>query len=235
MTLTNYFCATDSAGYPALVFARPELYDLLISKIPPEKIFMNKKILSMEQNALGVMIRCHDGSNHHGDILVGADGAYSGVRQGLYKNLAKKKLLPKTDSEDLELGYIVMVGVTDPLDENKYPELKDTHTHFRQVLGDKCIALAIRCCHKQVKKLSERIFRNMMFNYMPAFLRVRHYAKAASYQPQASFLPTIPPRGTGPVEPQMQSKRYRKELEKKKAGALLETVESNETVPVQSQ
>ncbi|KAF9948642.1 hypothetical protein BGZ70_002138 [Mortierella alpina] len=368
----------EVAGYPAVVFARPQLYDLLISKIPPKKIIMNKKILSLEQNTLGVMIRCADGSNHHGDILVGADGAYSGVRQGLYKNLTKKKLLPKSDNEDLDLGYVVMVGVTDPLDEDKYPELKDAHTHFRQVLGDKNIAwqsisvpgnkicwrlgaqleseearaqmlrnsewgpeaneamiqqfydlpcpfggkmgdmidatpkeriskvyleeklfetwyhgrtvLIGDACHKMLpqagqgainamqdavilanclydmgepnvtnikaafqqyydlryphaktqfanskfmaklmsgQKLSERIFRNLMFNYMPAFLRVRHYAKAASYQPQASFLPTIPPRGTGPVEPQMPSKRYAEELKQKEAGAPPELAVSN--------
>ncbi|KAF9570595.1 hypothetical protein EC968_001670 [Mortierella alpina] len=375
----------DVAGYPALVFARPDLYNILISKIPSEKVFMNKKILSMEQNTLGVMIRCQDGSSHHGDILVGADGAYSGVRQGLYKNMIKKKLLPKSDTEDLELGYIVMVGVTEPLDESKYPELQDTHTHFRQVLGDKsmawqsisvpgnkiCWRLGVQleseearaqmlrnsewgpeaneamiqqfydlpcpfggrmgdmidatpkdriskvyleeklfetwyhgrtvligdACHKMLpqagqgainamqdavilanclydmgepsvtnikaafqqyydlrypraktqfanskfmaklmsgQKLSERIFRNMMFNYMPAFLRVRHYAKAASYQPQASFLPIIPPRGTGPVEPQMLSKRYAIEREKKPE-APLEATKSNATIPVQSE
>ncbi len=75
----------------------------------------------------------------------------------------------------------------------------------------------------------------MMFNYMPAFLRVRHYAKAASYQPQASFLPTIPPRGTGPVEPQMQSKRYAEEMKKKEVVPSLEISGSNATVPVQSE
>ena len=126
----------------------------------------------MEQNALGVMIRCNDGSTHHGDILVGADGAYSGVRQGLYKNLTKKKLLPKTDSEDLELGYIVMVGVTDPLDDNKYPELKDTHTHFRQVLGDKSIAVSFGSGAK----------RNLNgFSHVAAFFLHRLFFTACGY------------------------------------------------------
>ncbi|KAF9183701.1 hypothetical protein BGZ51_003850 [Haplosporangium sp. Z 767] len=122
------------AGYPSLVFARPDLYELLLAKVPAEKMVMGKKVIALEQNESGAMIRCSDGSTYHGDILVGADGAYSAVRQSLYKRMEKKKELPKSDSENLALGYIAMVGTTRPLDPIKYPQLKDPECHFAQVI-----------------------------------------------------------------------------------------------------
>ncbi|KAG0266143.1 hypothetical protein BG011_003130 [Mortierella polycephala] len=122
------------AGYPALVFARPDLYNLLLAKVPAEKMVMGKKVIALEQSESGAMIRCSDGSTYHGDILVGADGAYSAVRQSLYKHMEKKKELPKSDSENLALGYISMVGTTGSLDPLKYPQLKDPECHFAQVI-----------------------------------------------------------------------------------------------------
>ncbi|KAG9322412.1 hypothetical protein KVV02_003738 [Mortierella alpina] len=58
--------------------------------------------------------------------------------------------------------------------------------------------------------------RNIMFNYLPSWAASRHFIKAAAYRPQASFLPQVPPRGTGEVLPQMPSKRYAAEQEKAK-------------------
>lgn len=65
-------------GYDRMVFSRPELYNLLIARVASEKIHYNKKVMSIEQNQDGAMIRCSDGTIYYGDILVGADGAYSG-------------------------------------------------------------------------------------------------------------------------------------------------------------
>ncbi|KAF9985652.1 hypothetical protein BGZ75_002698 [Mortierella antarctica] len=352
------------AGYPGIIFARPEFYDLLRSKIPADKVHMRKKILSIEQNQFGVMIRCSDNTTYHGDILVGADGAYSGVRQALYKTLEKKNQLPKADSDGLQAGYLAMVGVSTPQDPDKYPELKDETAHFRQIVGEQriswyaatisenriCWRLTIQldsgdakaqmfrnsewgpesnaamieefyhlacpfggkmgdiidatpkdrislvsyeqklfetwfdgrtcligdACHKMLPQggqgainamqdaviltnclyemgeptveniraafqtyynhrfpwakkhvetsdmlmklmsgqtFTERLMRNIMFNYLPSWMASRHFIKAAAYRPQASFLPQVPPRGTGEVLPQMPSKRYAAEQE----------------------
>ncbi|KAG0347022.1 hypothetical protein BG005_000410, partial [Podila minutissima] len=122
-------------GYKALFFSRPDLYDFMLSKIPPAKMFMGKKIMSILQNDEGVMIRCADNTHYHGDILIGADGAYSGVRQSLYKQLDDQGLLPSVDKEDMTVGYICMVGTTGPLDPEKYPALKDSRCHFTTILG----------------------------------------------------------------------------------------------------
>jgi len=80
------------------------------------------------------MIRCADGTSYHGDILVGADGAYSSIRQSMYKNLQKQNLLPISDTKELSKGYVTTVGTTDPLDPEKYPIVKNTACNFTQVL-----------------------------------------------------------------------------------------------------
>ncbi|KAF9405557.1 hypothetical protein BGZ94_003480 [Podila epigama] len=126
----------EITGYDTYLFARPEFYDLLLSKIPPSRVYMSKKIKSIQQNNEGVMIRCIDGSNYHGDILVGADGAYSAVRQSLYKQLDQQGKLPAEDKEDMSLPYLSLVGTTGPLDPEKYPVLKDHHCHFSTVVAD---------------------------------------------------------------------------------------------------
>lgn len=75
---------------------------------------------------------------------MGADGAYSGVRQSLYKQLQEKGILPKPDLEKLSIGYVSMVGVATPKSPEKYPQLKDKVCHFSQVLGQD--SRSVRAC-----------------------------------------------------------------------------------------
>ncbi|KAI7826867.1 hypothetical protein BC939DRAFT_475558 [Gamsiella multidivaricata] len=103
--------------------------------LPPHKIHMSKKVLAMQEVDEGVKIRCSDNSSFVGDILVGADGAYSGVRQSLYKQLAREKLLPKNDEGELSMRYICLVGTTEFLDPEKHPYLMDEFSHFEIVLA----------------------------------------------------------------------------------------------------
>ncbi|KAG0262253.1 hypothetical protein BG011_000159 [Mortierella polycephala] len=122
-------------GYPLLLFPRPDLYALLFSQIPAERISLGAKVTSVDQNDSGVTITLQDGTQDQGDILIGADGAYSAVRQGLYKQLESKGLLPDSDKENLHMGHVCMVGTTGPLDPAKYPVLKEETSHFHRVLG----------------------------------------------------------------------------------------------------
>lgn len=71
-----------------------------------------------------------------GDILVGADGAYSSVRKGLYESLKKEGRLPESDHEDLKFRCICLVGQTEPLDLEDYSQLKDPQYPFYTTIGD---------------------------------------------------------------------------------------------------
>ncbi|KAF9377430.1 hypothetical protein CPB97_010207 [Podila verticillata] len=123
-------------GAEEYLVSRPDLYDLFLRQVPKENIHMGKKVLNFEQNDLGVMIRCNDNTSYHGDILVGADGAYSAVRQHLYKVLKGKKLLPSVDEGDLPFDCICLVGQTEVLDPEDFPDMKLPHSKFNSVLGD---------------------------------------------------------------------------------------------------
>ncbi|KAF9101918.1 hypothetical protein BGX27_011278 [Mortierella sp. AM989] len=122
-------------GYDNVLFARPKFHELLLKQIPVDKISFNKKIVKTEEKDGKTIIQCSDNSIYDGDILVGADGAYSGVRQSLYKRLNEKGVLPEADLEDLAIGYIGMLGIATPKNPEKYPQLKDEATHCTSVIG----------------------------------------------------------------------------------------------------
>lgn len=131
-------------GYERILFARPMLYDMLFNKIPKEKLHMAKKVLSFQQNHEGVMLRFSDNTTVHGDILVGADGAHSSVRQHLYKTLDKLGLLPKSDTKQMNKGYISLVGTTVELDPKDYPGMLEEDSESNLIIGDKKTPYTVR-------------------------------------------------------------------------------------------
>ncbi|KAG0366223.1 hypothetical protein BC939DRAFT_437188 [Gamsiella multidivaricata] len=356
-------------GYHSFIMARPDLHTLLLSHVPAHKVHFGKRVLSISQDDdHGVLIRTSDGKTHEGDILIGCDGAYSGVRQSLYKNLAAEGLLPASDGEDMKVCHMSILGTTEHVDPKQIPAVAEelsrcdaiigynkphtwryfavpgdricwrvdvqldsktfTHTdafknsewgseasgsieddwrafrvpiggtigdlinltpqesvskvmleeklyttwyHSRTVLmGDAChkmlpnagrgavnamldaviLANAIyeiaddatpenilaafkgyykeRYAHAKTdlessqfaarllagQSWTDAILRKVLFNFMPTSLQRKTYEKTLSYRPQASFLPKIPNRGTGPVVAQKESKRYEREQAK---------------------
>ncbi|KAG9073173.1 hypothetical protein KI688_000960 [Linnemannia hyalina] len=139
LTTVHFAQMAAMTGYPIRIFSRPKLFDLLLSRLPAHKIHLGKKIVdvtqdSEEDGAGGVTIHCADETTYSGDILVGADGAYSAVRRSIYKQANADEKLPAQDLENLNLGYVTMVGTTDPLDQEVFPEVKEnTCLHFRTV------------------------------------------------------------------------------------------------------
>ncbi|KAG0022223.1 hypothetical protein BGZ80_000736 [Entomortierella chlamydospora] len=131
ITIENF---KQLVGYEFAVCQRSKLYDLLLSRVPDNKIHFGKRVVSLLQNKEGVMVRLHDGATVHGDILVGADGAYSAVRQHLYKQLSNMGKLPKSDSKPITKGFFCMAGITNPLDPQKIPDLKDEFCHCDTII-----------------------------------------------------------------------------------------------------
>ncbi|KAG0048624.1 hypothetical protein BGZ83_006443 [Gryganskiella cystojenkinii] len=132
-------------GYESILFTRPALFHLLLSKVPAHKILLSKRVLKIEDSSHGgdldddnvgvVRVTCSDNSVYTAEIVVGADGTYSAVRQNIYKELEEVNKLPKSDKEPLKAGFTCMVGITNALDPEKYPELNDDIAHFRAVIG----------------------------------------------------------------------------------------------------
>ncbi|KAF9300973.1 hypothetical protein BGZ74_007294 [Mortierella antarctica] len=136
------FFLLDSSEHPQYcgateqIVARPDLHDLLLRQVPRENIHMSKKVIAFEQNDEGVTIHCSDDSIYHGDILVGADGAHSAVREHLFQVLLDKGMLPSVDDGDLPFDCVCLVGQTEVLDPEDFPEMKLPNSKFNSILAD---------------------------------------------------------------------------------------------------
>ncbi|KAF9210710.1 hypothetical protein BGZ59_009069 [Podila verticillata] len=113
----------EFGGHYNYIVSRPLLYDMLLRLIPAQKLHFGKRVLSISQGEHGVLIRTSDNMTHEGDILVGADGAYSAVRQSLYGQLKRDNKLPSGDDQPLPFTCVALVGQTYPLNVNKFPEV----------------------------------------------------------------------------------------------------------------
>ncbi|KAF8946744.1 hypothetical protein BGZ47_011488 [Haplosporangium gracile] len=131
----DFLPAEEFSGYPSYIIARPLLYELFLSKVPVHKILFGKRVLTIVEEDDKVKIQTADNVVYEGDILVGADGAYSAVRQQLYNRLKKEGKLPKSDQEDLLFSCTCLVGQTVPLDPKEFPQLADPLQPFISTIG----------------------------------------------------------------------------------------------------
>ncbi|KAG0228952.1 hypothetical protein BGW41_003228, partial [Actinomortierella wolfii] len=114
----DYEFVKERYGYYVHIIDRPKLYDILCKQVPKEKILYGTKVQSFHQTDEGVTVRTADNTTYYGDVLVGADGAYSTIRQELYKQLSAKNLLPKEDDTAPPYNTYCLVGVTHPMTED---------------------------------------------------------------------------------------------------------------------
>lgn len=127
----------DSLGAIGHVIARPALHDLLFRQIPKDRMHMGKRILSTDdQGDKGITVTFSDGTVASGDILIGADGAYSAVRQNLFKRLKAQNKLPAADDVPLPYSTVCLVGQTRPLDPAVFPHLLQDDCQFINTLGE---------------------------------------------------------------------------------------------------
>ncbi|KAG0372060.1 hypothetical protein BGX24_000795 [Mortierella sp. AD032] len=121
-------------GYYAYVMARPALFELLKSRVPTSKIKLSKQVVDFVEDGTGVTCICGDGSQFKSDILVGADGAYSGVRESMYRRLKQQKRLPLNDQQPMKLTHLSILGVSMALDPTIIPAMEDKHSWFQLML-----------------------------------------------------------------------------------------------------
>lgn len=73
-------------GYPYLTVYRPDLLQVLAEAVDsqsPGAIRLGRKVISFSQTSNDVTLHFEDGQSVSGDILIGADGVHSKVREGL--------------------------------------------------------------------------------------------------------------------------------------------------------
>lgn len=137
-------------GGETRVIPRPVFYDMILQQVPKERIHFGKKILTTKQGGNGVLIRCSDGTEYEGDILVGADGAHSAVRQNLYAELKKENKLPPSDDGALPFSTICLVGQTRPLTPEEFPHLALDESQFiRMLAGDQPYTVRYQLRHNK--------------------------------------------------------------------------------------
>ncbi|KAF9081442.1 hypothetical protein BGX27_004934, partial [Mortierella sp. AM989] len=133
---TDFSELKEHSGYYPAIMARSDLHSLLLSQVPLHKIHLGKRILSISQDdERGVIIWTSDGMTHEGDILVGCDGTYSGVRQALFKLMSNKGLLPASDEEDMKVCHMSVHGTTHSIDPRIVPYAKDGFSRIDGVIG----------------------------------------------------------------------------------------------------
>src|SRR5882672_4964437 len=67
----------DRYDAPYLCMHRGDLHDALLSVVPPYAIFLNRKLVEIKNQTL----KFSDGSTASADLIVGADGVHSRVRE----------------------------------------------------------------------------------------------------------------------------------------------------------
>ncbi|KAK3812354.1 MAG: hypothetical protein JOS17DRAFT_795903 [Linnemannia elongata] len=121
----DFKLAAEMGGYTNRIIPRTTLYNIILNKVPQDRIHKGKKMVSLYQDDERVTIYFADGTRHEGDILVGADGAYSAVRHCLYETVDRIGRLSQSDAEDLPYSCICLVGHSSPLETEKFPALRD--------------------------------------------------------------------------------------------------------------
>ncbi|KAF9935131.1 hypothetical protein FBU30_007510 [Linnemannia zychae] len=125
------------SGYGFYIVARPKLYNLIFKQVPANKIYLGQRVLNISEKEDKVFVHLSDNSIHDGDIVVGADGAYSAIRQRIFEQLLAKGELPKSDQEALPFSCTCLIGQTKPLDPEQYPIVKLPESSFCSYIGDK--------------------------------------------------------------------------------------------------
>lgn len=94
-------------------------YDIILKLVPAHKIRFGKRVLNVTEKNEKVTVHLSTGETHEGDIVVGADGAYSAIRERMYEQLKGKGELPKEGMEDLLFSCYCLIGQTKVLDPEK--------------------------------------------------------------------------------------------------------------------
>ncbi|KAJ9635448.1 hypothetical protein H2201_003110 [Coniosporium apollinis] len=103
------------------------LYDHIIDKT---KVLLNKRLASVDHGPWGVKVYCTDGTYYEGDILAGADGVYSPVRQEMWRVADNEEpgAIPVEDKTAMQTEYKCLFGISSPTPGLESVSLDVTYT-----------------------------------------------------------------------------------------------------------
>ncbi|KAJ5087189.1 monooxygenase [Penicillium angulare] len=115
-------------GYPINFLDRQTLLGILYAHLGEcrEKVLVNKKVAQITHHSTHIVAECEDGSSYQGDLVVGADGVRSSVRQQMWKYMVSQGL-----SKDIEPDMRTMISEYDCVFgiSPETPGLIPGHTH----------------------------------------------------------------------------------------------------------
>jgi FAD dependent monooxygenase len=77
---------TSRFGYPLAFLDRQKVLELLGASLPrPDKLHLNTRVFRVEELGDGLRVHTASGASYDGDIVVGADGVHSLVRQEMWR------------------------------------------------------------------------------------------------------------------------------------------------------
>jgi 2-polyprenyl-6-methoxyphenol hydroxylase-like FAD-dependent oxidoreductase len=91
----------ETAGLPSLAVVRGHLHAMLVDALGEDAIRLGSSVAGFEQTGDGIAALLEDGGEENADILLGADGLHSAVRQALVK-----------DGPPRSAGYTTWTAVT---------------------------------------------------------------------------------------------------------------------------
>ena len=74
----------DKFGSPYYHAHRADLIDAIAVRLNPNRVHLNSKVVSAQQNNDKVTVRLEDGTSETGDVLIGADGIHSVIRNQVF-------------------------------------------------------------------------------------------------------------------------------------------------------
>ncbi|KAF9973555.1 hypothetical protein BGZ73_003193 [Actinomortierella ambigua] len=134
----------ETRSRDTLAITRPELYNILVQRVPPAKLHVGKTVERIEQDEQSVRCYCaEDASSFVGDILVGADGVYSAVRLHILRQLRDQGALSTSDQRRMQSDCIRLVGQATELDLSAFaaglapqPRQGECHVQVAVYKGD---------------------------------------------------------------------------------------------------
>lgn len=88
-------------AYPAAFLARKSILEILYKHLGDRQdaVLTGRKVISVEHFDTHVAVNCADGSSFHGDLVVGADGVRSIVRQLMWSHMNSRGLQKEAREE----------------------------------------------------------------------------------------------------------------------------------------